>query len=120
MTITLSRPAAQPKAGWIEDEEERDNDLGPERDETDNRLRPNASAAPEPAPDQPPLPKRDPGKHLREEVSLSADKRLGSYLHRLVTEADAHIPAERRVPRTLKEMQARIDAARCAGAGGTR
>ncbi|MFD5898618.1 hypothetical protein [Streptomyces sp. NPDC060366] len=118
MITTLSRPAAQPKAGWIEDEEERDNQRGPERDETDNRLV--AAADPEPAPDQPPLPKRDPGKHLREEVSLSADQRLGSYLRRLVTEAGAHIPAERRAPRTLKEMHARIDAARCAGAGATR
>ncbi|MFC9602444.1 hypothetical protein ACFTTN_03130 [Streptomyces niveus] len=120
MITTLSRPAAQPKAGWIEDEEERDNQRGFERDETDNRLRPVRAVDSEPAADLPPLPKREPGKHLREEVSLSADQRLGSYLLRLVAEADARIPAEQRVPRTLKEMQARIDEACCVGAGGTR
>lgn len=35
MITTLSRSATRPKAGWIEDEEERDNQRGFERDETD-------------------------------------------------------------------------------------
>lgn len=37
--------------------------------------------------------------------------RLGAYLLRLVREADASVPAERRAPRTAAEMRARLTAA---------
>ncbi|MEV4975338.1 hypothetical protein [Streptomyces scopuliridis] len=55
---------------------------------------------------------------------LSPDQRLGLYLHRLSRTMDAAIPAERRAPRTLPEMRARINIAAgvacgaCGGRGG--
>jgi hypothetical protein len=76
VTTILTRNPARPHAGIVEDMEREDNDLGPERDETDNHHR-----------------------------------RLGEYLLRLVREADARIPAERRVPRTAAAMRARLAAA---------
>ncbi|MFF3312960.1 hypothetical protein [Streptomyces sp. NPDC002952] len=41
-------------------------------------------------------------------VRTDAERRLGEYLLRMVREQDARIPFERRAPRTLADMQARM------------
>ncbi|MFJ3229175.1 hypothetical protein ACIPJS_38305 [Streptomyces sp. NPDC086783] len=41
-------------------------------------------------------------------VRTDAERHLGDYLLRIVREQDARIPAERRAPRTLADMQARM------------
>ncbi|MFE4018560.1 hypothetical protein ACFXPZ_14220 [Streptomyces sp. NPDC059101] len=54
-----------------------------------------------------------------------ANHRLGAHLLHAVRQADSHIPAGHRAPRTVAEMRARINIAmnqacsRCSGAGGT-
>lgn len=92
----------QIRAGWIEDEEERDDQRGFERDETDNRLCPNAVADPEPAPDLPLLPKRELGKRLHDTVTPDEFHQLVVHL---VGDGDRRAAsAGRRVRRTLTEM----------------
>jgi hypothetical protein len=53
------------------------------------------------------------------------ERRLGALLLRMVREADARVPATRRVPRTVAEMRQRIEVRQegvcpaCSGSGGT-
>jgi hypothetical protein len=49
-----------------------------------------------------------PAPRLAVRVRTDAERRLGEYLLRMVREQDARIPYERRAPRTLADMQARM------------
>ncbi|GAA3753894.1 hypothetical protein [Streptomyces tremellae] len=77
------------------------------------RQAPRASAEPEPEPQHDrsapqPAPARP---HPAIRAAATPEQRLDALLLRMVREQDARIPAERRVPRTRAEMQARLDAA---------
>ncbi|MFE7805895.1 hypothetical protein ACFU51_14760 [Streptomyces sp. NPDC057430] len=67
---------------------------------------------------------RDDEDHGYERDETDNCHRLGALLKRLVAESDARIPVERRAPRTLADMRARIHRAAgracqdCDGTGG--